>query len=223
MMAFMKKNKILVVTAILYLITLAVNPTMFVNAVKMTGNFLIEMLEVMPAILIISALITVWIPASVITKNFGKSSGFKGKIISILIGTFSAGPIYAAFPMAKTLLDKGASIGNTVIIVSSWAVIKLPMLLVEIKFLGLNFALTRYLLTVPAILLLGYAMDKIVKRSDTFVVNAVESSEMSEEERILNELPGGNCGACGYGNCANMAKAIAKGKVTLEACPIRGR
>lgn len=223
MIAFMKKNKILTVTAILYLITLAVNPTIFVNAVKITGNFLIEMLEVMPAILIISALITVWIPASVITKNFGKSSGFKGKIISILVGTFSAGPIYAAFPMAKTLLDKGASIGNTVIIVSSLAVIKLPMLLVEIKFLGLNFALTRYLLTVPAILLLGYTMDRIVKRSDTVVADTVESSEMSEEEKILNVLPGGNCGACGYGNCESMAKTIAAGKVTLADCLIRGR
>ena len=221
MTAFMKKNKILMITIILYLLVLVLKPELFMAAVRMTGGFLLEMLEIMPAVLVISALITVWIPASVISRNFGDASGFRGKIISILIGAFSAGPIYAAFPMAKTLLNKGASVGNIVIIVSSWAVIKVPMLLVEIKFLGLAFALTRYLLTIPAILLLGIFMERHVRRSD-MKVEPTTARPMTQEE-IYRQLPRMNCGACGHGDCRGLAAAIAEGDATLDDCPVRGK
>ena len=43
------------------------------------------------------------------------------------------------FPIGKSLLSKGASITNIVIILSSWAVIKVPMLANEAKFLGSRF------------------------------------------------------------------------------------
>ena len=53
---------------------------------------------------------------------------------------------------------------NIVIILSSWAVIKFPMLLNEVKFLGVKFMAVRWILTVIAIVIFSWIASKIVKR-----------------------------------------------------------
>jgi uncharacterized membrane protein YraQ (UPF0718 family) len=77
-----------------------------------------------------------------------------------------SGPIYAAFPFCIMLHKKGASIKNIVIILSSWAVIKIPMLLNEVKFLGIKFMVFRWILTVIAIVIFSWITSKIVKDED---------------------------------------------------------
>lgn len=42
------------------------------------------------------------------------------------------------------------------------------------------------------------------------------------EEAVLAELPGNNCGGCGYAGCSNLAAAIAKGEAPANACPVGG-
>ena len=39
-----------------------------------------------------------------------------------------------------------------------------------------------------------------------------------KREKILDCLPGDNCGACGYGDCASLAMAIVNGKASPAAC-----
>ena len=43
-----------------------------------------------------------------------------------------------------------------------------------------------------------------------------------KEEAVLAELPGNNCGGCGYAGCSNLAAAIAKGEAAVNACPVGG-
>ena len=49
---------------------------------------------------------------------------------------------------------------------------------------------------------------------------AVEVDE--REEAILAELPGNNCGGCGYAGCSGLAAAIAKGEAPVNQCPVGG-
>ncbi len=42
------------------------------------------------------------------------------------------------------------------------------------------------------------------------------------EEKILNALPGANCGGCGYAGCSAMASAIVKGEAPVNGCPVGG-
>lgn len=42
------------------------------------------------------------------------------------------------------------------------------------------------------------------------------------EEKIREELPGSNCGGCGYAGCDSLAKAIANGEAPVTACPVGG-
>jgi Na+-translocating ferredoxin:NAD+ oxidoreductase RNF subunit RnfB len=49
---------------------------------------------------------------------------------------------------------------------------------------------------------------------------AVEVDE--REEAILAELPGNNCGGCGYAGCSGLAAAIVKGEAEVGGCPVGG-
>lgn len=47
--------------------------------------------------------------------------------------------------------------------------------------------------------------------------------EIDEREILVrNELPGNNCGGCGYAGCDSLAKAIAAGQAKPGACPVGG-
>lgn len=47
--------------------------------------------------------------------------------------------------------------------------------------------------------------------------------EVDERELLIREeLPGNNCGGCGYAGCDALAKAISAGEAPIDACPVGG-
>ena len=140
--------------------------TKALSILSATKSYLIEMLSILPAILILVGLFEVWVPKSVIEKFMGETSGWKGILAALLVGTAGMGPLYVAFPIGVSLLRKGASLINMSIFLCVWAAIKIPMILFEIKFLGLEFAALRLALTVPCILAISGLLGLIVKRKD---------------------------------------------------------
>ena len=42
------------------------------------------------------------------------------------------------------------------------------------------------------------------------------------EEKIVEVLPGNNCGGCGYPGCSGLAAAIVKGEAPVNGCPVGG-
>ncbi len=162
----LKKNLFLVIVALAYIIMFIMNPTMGTDSVKNSGYYIKEMLMIMPVIFVLTALLDMWVPKEKIMRYLGKESKGKGVFLSFVVGSVSAGPIYAAFPMCVMLHKKGASIRNIVIILSSWAVIKVPMLLNEAKFLGLKFMAIRWVLTIIAVTIFSWITAKIIKDED---------------------------------------------------------
>ena len=49
---------------------------------------------------------------------------------------------------------------------------------------------------------------------------AVEVNE--KEIAVREQLPGNNCGGCGYPGCDGLAAAIAAGKAPVNGCPVGG-
>jgi uncharacterized membrane protein YraQ (UPF0718 family) len=127
---------------------------------------------IMPVIFILTALLDLWVPKEKIMHYLGKNAKLKGAFLSLLLGSISAGPIYAAFPLCGMLHKKGASIRNLVIILSAWAVIKIPMLLNEAAFLGVWFMFTRWILTLIAILIFSWITQKLVNDDDLPVTDS---------------------------------------------------
>jgi uncharacterized membrane protein YraQ (UPF0718 family) len=161
-----KDNIFLIVVAFAYILMFIIKPDMGVISIKNSSYYIKEMLMIMPVIFVLTALLDTWVAKEKITKYLGKESRVKGIILSFVLGSISAGPIYAAFPMCVMLHKKGASVRNLVIILSSWAVIKVPMLLNEAKFLGMKFMAIRWVLTVIAIVVFSWIATKIVKNED---------------------------------------------------------
>jgi len=162
----LKENLFTGIIIIAYIVIFILKPETGMTAVGNSRYYLKEMLMIMPVIFVLTALLDVWVPKETIMKYLGKQSKSKGIILSFLLGGISAGPIYAAFPVCIMLHKKGASIKNIVIILSSWAVIKIPMLLNEVKFLGIKFMVVRWVLTIIAIVIFSWITSKIVKDED---------------------------------------------------------
>ncbi len=189
--SLLKKNKLLVIVTFVYGILFIAMPDKAIQSVNNSVYYLIEMIQIMPVVFLLTVVIEALVPKEMIMKGFGDKSGIKGNVFALILGSISAGPIYAAFPISKALLGKGASISNVVIILSSWAVIKVPMLANEAKFLGVEFMAVRWVLTVIAIFAMAYTMNAIVKKKDLPVEeNQKAGTVMIKEEYCIG------CGIC---------------------------
>ncbi|MDD2301475.1 MAG: permease [Eubacteriales bacterium] len=139
-------------------------PDTAVRSSLVTWDYFKEMALILPPVFILMGLMEVWIPKSKIQSWLGRGSGIKGAMIAVALGTLPTGPLYVAFPMTAALIRKGASFTNMVVFLGSWAALKIPQLMVEIKFMGTAFAVTRFILTLMALMLIGLLMENILRR-----------------------------------------------------------
>ena len=162
------------------------NPDTAVRSSLVTWNYFKEMALIMPPVFILMGLMEVWIPKDKIQKWLGSGSGIKGAGIAFALGTLPTGPLYVAFPMTATLIRKGASITNMVIFLGSWAALKIPQLMVEIKFLGISFTLLRFGLTLLALVLVGFLMEIILRRHPD--KTWLERSQKETEQKVPGKM-----------------------------------
>lgn len=161
-----KDNLSIVIILVAYATLFILRPEIGITSLKNSVYYIKEMIVIMPVVFVLTALLDTWVPKEKIIKYLGQDAKTRGVILSLLLGSISAGPIYAAFPLCVMLHKKGASVRNLVVILSSWAVIKVPMLLNELKFLGFQFMAVRWLLTVISIVVFSWMTAIIVKDKD---------------------------------------------------------
>lgn len=148
-----------------------------------TLDYLKEIVLIMPPVFILMGLLEVWIPKDKIQKWLGSGSGIKGAALSFALGTLPTGPLYVAFPMAGSLLKKGARVSNMVIFMGSWGALKIPQLIVEVKFLGLPFTALRFILTLLALILIGMLIEYILlNHPDKALLENSPSGETKEDK-----------------------------------------
>lgn len=190
-----KKNKLLAGVFLVYLFLFVAMPDKGAQSLKNSMYYVKEMLEIIPVIFLLTSLIEAWVPREVIMNSFGEKSGMRGSILSFILGSFSAGPIYAAFPVCKMLIKKGASIFNIVIILSTWAVVKVPMLVNEAKFLGVKFMVIRWILTTISIFIMAYLVFMVIKKEDIPVNEQVLNKKNENTIKLKTQYCIG-CGLC---------------------------
>jgi len=157
---------ILLIVVAVMIILLSVFPKKQRVVYNVSSRFFLEMVSILPAIMILMGLFNVFIPEEVVVKYLGKSGGTKAILIGIFLGALPTGPLYVAFPMASTLLKKGARISCVVAFLSAWACIKVPQEMVELQFLGLKFMLARLVLTVFFVVIMGISMEWLIEWSE---------------------------------------------------------
>ncbi|KPU62923.1 hypothetical protein EP1X_06060 [Thermococcus sp. EP1] len=151
---------------IILVVLLSIFPDKKEAVISTSWEFFIEMVWILPAVMIILGLFAVWIPKDIVVKYLGSTSGMKGILFAIVLGTLPTGPLYIAFPIAAALLKKGAKISNIIIFLSAWACIKIPQEMVELQFLGPKFMAIRLILTIIFVVIMGVFIEKLIEWSD---------------------------------------------------------
>ena len=122
--------------------------------------FLKEMILALPIMFILVGLFDVWISKEKVQKHIGNASGTKGILLIMILAFLQAGPLYAAFPVAYILWQKGTSAKNIFIYLSFVSIAKISMLSFEIGFLGIQFSLLRIIISIPIFIVVGIIMGK---------------------------------------------------------------
>jgi uncharacterized membrane protein YraQ (UPF0718 family) len=162
-MNLIKKFKAPLLLVIAYLALALWWPDIAGRSTAVAFNYLWEMALIIPPVFVLMGLLEVWVPKEKIQQLIGQGSGLKGAAVSFVLGTLPTGPLYVAFPLAGSLLQKGARISNIVIFLGAWAAIKIPQLMVEVQFLGLPFTALRFALTLTAVIVIGLVLERLIK------------------------------------------------------------
>lgn len=162
MKSIIKKYKIALILLLVNIVVVFVNPVIGKESFNIVGKSLVDLISVIPPIFILLGLLDVWVEKETMVKFLGKGSGIKGILIAFLLGSAAAGPLYAAFPVAQVFIGKGSKLSNVLIFIGAWSTTKIPLMLFEASSLGAKFTLVRFLLNIPVILIISFAIEKFV-------------------------------------------------------------
>jgi len=162
MIEIFKRYKFFFILAVINLGILAIYPLVGQKSLTITKSNTLEMLSILPPIFILLGLLDVWVQRETMIKLMGEKSGFIGAALAFLLGSAAAGPLYAAFPIAGVLLNKGSKFSNVLIFIGAWSTTKFPLLLFEASSMGWKFMLTRFIIDIPGIALIAYITEKLL-------------------------------------------------------------
>jgi len=157
-----------------FLITLAMlgiltifKPGIGLESIKISGFQMFQMLLIIPPVFILLGLLDVWVPRETMVRYMGEGSGVLGILLAFMIGSFAAGPLYGAFPVAAVFMKKGIKFSNLMIFIGAWATTKIPMLMFEMRYMGMTFTLTRLFLNIFGILVMAWLLNKMMPKNET--------------------------------------------------------
>lgn len=165
MKRFVRRYSIVLLCLFINFSLILYEPSLGLDAIYITVENLKQMLVVIPPIFIMLGLMDIWIPKDTMIKLMGKESGLIGMGIGFTLGSVSAGPLYAAFPIAGVLMKKGSSFFNVLIFIGAWSTTKIPLLLFEASTMGWKFMIARFIIDVFGIVLIAYIVEKLLKNS----------------------------------------------------------
>ena len=143
-----------------------INYSLGVKALGITAFSFKEMLFVIPPVFILLGLLDTWVPKETIVKYMGEDSGIKGVLLSLLIGSAAAGPLYGAFPVAAVFMKKGVKFTNVMIFLGAWSTTKIPMILFEMASLGTKFAFTRLVVDIFGIIIISRIISNLIPKKE---------------------------------------------------------
>lgn len=170
MIKIFKRYKVVAVILTINLLLLLFKPQLGINSLKGTADNLKEMLGIMPPIFILIGLLDIWVERETMTKLMGEDSKVLGVVIAFLLGSVAAGPLYVSFPFAGVLLKKGSKLFNVLIFIGAWSATKIPISFFEASVMGWRFMVTRYIIDIPAIILIAYIIDKIIPQNEKKII-----------------------------------------------------
>jgi len=161
LLLWLRKQWLLSSTLLLYAWAFSLAPQRAQQALYNGGSLLLSVTILILAVMGLVGLVQVWISRDTVARLLGEEGGIKALLIAAICGTLLIGPPYVIFPLLMTIRQQGARWAVVTIVLAAYAV-KLPMIPLEVGFLGWSFSLGRSLLTIlfafPTGLLVEYVM-----------------------------------------------------------------
>jgi uncharacterized membrane protein YraQ (UPF0718 family) len=176
MKKFIQRYKFFLLLIFVNIILIIYHPEIGLKSIETSSTSLIEMIIVVPPIFLLLGLFDIWVPRETIIALMGEKSGILGISLALLLGSFSAGPLYAAFPVAAVLMNKGSKFSNILLFVGAWATTKIPMLLFEASSMGWKFMLTRLIINIPGIIIMAYLVETMISFKEKKIIYEKEFS-----------------------------------------------
>lgn len=109
------------------------------------ARLMLDLLPRMAAALVLAGALFVLLPRDRVAQWLGARSGLRGLMLATVAGILTPGGPMTAFPMAAVMIGAGADIGAGVTYVTAWMFLGATRMLVwEIPFMGADFAVLRY-------------------------------------------------------------------------------
>jgi len=136
----------------MYVIAFFFNPS-YINAglqisLKTFTDPKIGLIPLIVSATLIAGLVQAVIPREMIASQLGKEAGFKGMAIGALIGALIPGGPYVVFPLLGGLYRAGAGVATIISFTTSWSLISLTRIPIEISFLGVKITTIKIALSI---------------------------------------------------------------------------
>lgn len=157
---------IIVMTALALLaIALAFHKGVLRSGFYETGKLLVQVGPVLLPAFVLAGMVSVLVAPEKVAHLLGPESGLKGLCVGTAAGALTPGGPFLAFPMLAVLLKGGASVGAVAAYLSAWALLGVHRVLAfEIPILGWRFTAVRFVSSLFAPVLVGFAAQWIASR-----------------------------------------------------------
>lgn len=111
---------------------------------KVGGKMLVSVLPVLLSSFAVAGLAQVLIPREFIARWLSEASGMRGILIGTFAGAVSApGGPYISFPLVAAIYQAGAGIGPVVAFITSWSILAVTRIPLEVALIGPRVTLIR--------------------------------------------------------------------------------
>lgn len=113
------------------------------KGLKKAWKSFVNILPAFAGVLALTGLVLTVLSPDIISRFIGNSTGFLGMLLTSIIGAVTLIPGFVAFPLAASLLEKGAGITQIAVFVSTLMMVGIVTAPLEIEYFGKKETLLR--------------------------------------------------------------------------------
>ncbi len=132
------------------------------KAIIIAGKSLLKILPSVLMIIMFIGLLLGLLPQAKISEFIGEQSGWEGFLLIAVLGAIMHIPSLLSFPLAASLLDKGAQVASVAVFITTLTMIGIVTLPLEIKIMGKKFALLRNGISFIMAILIALVMGAVI-------------------------------------------------------------